>query len=163
MASANVELVRSIYAAWERGDFSHSADWAHPEIEFEIADGLDPVRLTGLAAMAAGYREFLRAWEDVRFEVDGYRELDEERVLVLGHYIGRGKRSGLEVGQNKHEVSGRPVHQGRQGEKARQLLRPRPRARRPRSRSRGLARDPQLRPIHNNQSLRPGLAGLAAP
>ena len=49
--------------------------------------------------MAAGYREFLRAWEDVRFEVDGFRELDDERVLVLGHYIGRGKRSGLEVGQ----------------------------------------------------------------
>ena len=99
MPSANVDLVRSIYTAWERGDFSHSADWAHPEIEFEIADGLDPVRLTGLAAMAAGYREFLRAWEDVRFEVDGFRELDDERVLVLGHYIGRGKRSGLEVGQ----------------------------------------------------------------
>jgi ketosteroid isomerase-like protein len=31
MSRQNVEIVRSIFAAWERGDYS-SVEWAHPEI-----------------------------------------------------------------------------------------------------------------------------------
>ena len=98
--SENLDLVRSMYTAFERGDFS-STEWAHPEIEFErIGRDLDePVRVVGVPEMVASTRDFLSAWEDLRFEVDEYRELDEERVLVLGHYIGRGKRSGFELGQ----------------------------------------------------------------
>ena len=38
MASASLDLVRSIYAAWQRGDYS-SAEWAHPEIEYGLVDG----------------------------------------------------------------------------------------------------------------------------
>jgi ketosteroid isomerase-like protein len=94
----NVEVVRSIYAAWERGDFS-SAEWAHPEIEYVQVEGPAPGVWRGAADMAEGSRDFLSTWEEFRIEADEYRELDDERVLVLQRHSGRGKTSGLEVAQ----------------------------------------------------------------
>jgi hypothetical protein len=81
-----------------RGDYSQTG-WAHPEIEWVIADGPSPGRWTGLASAAEGIREVLNAWKDFQTVADEYRELDDERVLVLGHLLGRGKTSGLELGQ----------------------------------------------------------------
>jgi ketosteroid isomerase-like protein len=98
VASANVELVRSIYADWERGDY-RSAKWAHPEIEYVHADGPAPGRWKGTTEMAEAARAYLDAWEGYRIEADEYRELDGERVLVLVHWSGRGKTSGFELGQ----------------------------------------------------------------
>jgi ketosteroid isomerase-like protein len=37
--------------------------------------------------------------EDVRFGAEEFRELDDERVLVLQHFSGRGKASGLDLGR----------------------------------------------------------------
>jgi len=96
--SANLDLVRSIYADWGRGDFK-TAGWAHPEIEYVHVDGPAPGRWTGLAGMAEGWRGWLGAWKGYRVEADEYRELDAERVLVLHRFTGRGKRSGLELDQ----------------------------------------------------------------
>src|SRR5437588_12789023 len=98
MTSAKVDLVRSVYAAWERGDFS-STEWAHPEIEFVFADGPSPGIWTGLAGLARGTRELLGAWEGLRCDVEGFRELVAERVRVLVDFSGRGRPAGLEVGQ----------------------------------------------------------------
>jgi hypothetical protein len=49
--------------------------------------------------MARANRDFLSAWDRWRIEADEYRELDDERVLVLAHMTGRGKTSGLELTQ----------------------------------------------------------------
>jgi hypothetical protein len=95
--SENLDLVRSIYADWERGDFRKVA-WADPEIEWIAVDGLSPGSATGLTAMAAAWREFVSDWGDFRAWAEEYRELDGERVLVFHTFHGRGKTSGVEVG-----------------------------------------------------------------
>jgi ketosteroid isomerase-like protein len=111
--SANLDLVRSIYADWERGDFSR-ADWADPEIEFVMLDGPSPGNWRGLAASGAAFRDWLSAWDDWDAVAEGYRELDGERVLVLTTGTGRGKASGLGVGQlYEHSANLFHVHDGK--------------------------------------------------
>jgi len=95
--SANLDLVRSVYADWERGDLTRT-DWADPEIEFVSVDGLTPASVEGLKATSEQWREVLADWADFRAEGEEYRELDDERALGLHRLIGRGRTSGVEVG-----------------------------------------------------------------
>jgi len=112
--SENLDLVRSIYADWERGDFSHS-EWAHPEIEYVVLDsaGLPTVKALGRAEMGAAARVNIAAWAQLRIAAEEYRELDSERVLVLDDVSGQGKRSGLEIG--KFSEGGAHIFQVRDG------------------------------------------------
>ncbi len=94
--SENLQLVHSILAEWERGNF-RSVDWAHPRIEYAIADEPGSQLARGVAAMTRTWREFLTVWDDYRVEAHDYRELDDERVLVALRAQGRGKTSGLDI------------------------------------------------------------------
>jgi ketosteroid isomerase-like protein len=105
MSQENVEIARSIFAAWGRGDYSET-EWAHADIEYVIADGPTPGSWTGLGGMAEGQRSFLSAWEDFRTEAEEYHDLDKERVFVIVRYGGRGKTSGLEIGQTGAKGAG---------------------------------------------------------
>jgi ketosteroid isomerase-like protein len=98
IVSENLDLVRSIYVDWERGDYS-SAEWAHPEIEYVLPDGPAPGTWTGRAGMAQAWGDILSVWQEFRAQPEECRELDGERVLMLDHRSGRGKTSGLEIGQ----------------------------------------------------------------
>ena len=100
--SANLDPVRSIYADWERGDFS-STEWADPEIEWASVGSPYGESATGLAERAEGFRRFLGTWDRYSIEADEYCELDSQRVLVLVHDGGRGRASGLDLGSIKGE------------------------------------------------------------
>ena len=95
MSQQNVELVRSVYDGWSRGDFSRIEAF-HPEIEFEMVDWPHQTRVRGLAPMSDTWRATLSAW-------DGFRALPLEyldcgrNVLVINQIEGSGKESGAEV------------------------------------------------------------------
>jgi ketosteroid isomerase-like protein len=98
VAPENLELVRAIYTAWELGDYS-SVGWAHPEMQYTIADGTSPGTWTGIDGMIEGFREVLAAWEDWGVVADDYLALPGDRVLVSFYCTGRGKASGVELAQ----------------------------------------------------------------
>jgi ketosteroid isomerase-like protein len=110
MASANMDLVRSIFAAIERGDY-RKAEWADPRIEYVIADGPEPGSFTGLAGMAEVMRVIFSAFDDLRDEAEGLRELDAERVLVLTRASGRGKTWGMNIEQRGAQLF--EIHDGK--------------------------------------------------
>ena len=85
--SANLDLVRSIYADWERGDFTRT-DWANPEIEFVAVSPLEAPRAKGLSEMASFVRDVFSHMADWSEVAEEYRELDANHVLVLNRFTG---------------------------------------------------------------------------
>jgi ketosteroid isomerase-like protein len=86
----NVEIVRSIHRAWEKGDFS-SADWADPDIEYSPPHERRLSR--GITEMGRRFGEWIAAWENLRVSAEKIVGADD-RVVVLNRFQGRGKESG---------------------------------------------------------------------
>jgi len=97
-ASANLDLVRSIFADWERGDFTR-ADWAHPEIEFVSVSPLETVKVKGRGEISDFVRDKFGTFADWRDTAEEYRELDNRRVFVLDNMSGLGRASGVDLSQ----------------------------------------------------------------
>jgi ketosteroid isomerase-like protein len=117
--SANLDLVRSLYVAFEEGDYS-STGWADPEIDFTIGDGPDQGSWHGLDGLAKGMATFASAWQWLRTEAEEFRELADERVLVVVRYVGRGKSSGIRL--REMEARAASVYQVRSGKVIRLVL-----------------------------------------
>jgi ketosteroid isomerase-like protein len=94
MSEENVEIVRSILAAWETGDFS-AATWADPEIHF-IPGGLES-DTHGIEALSKQWRESLDSWDEFATVPEEFFDAEDGRVLVLVRFRGKGKGSGAPI------------------------------------------------------------------
>jgi ketosteroid isomerase-like protein len=95
---SNADLLREVYAEWERGNWQPKFDiydeqmvWGWSE-EFPGLGGVyrDPAERNKRVA------EWLSGWEDWRCEAEEFIE-DGDTVVALCNYAGRGKGSGVRV------------------------------------------------------------------
>jgi ketosteroid isomerase-like protein len=94
MSETNVEIVKGIFEAWSRGDFT-SADWAHPAIEFSIP-GPDPYVHHGIESAARAWAEFLEVFEDLSIVGESFHAAGD-KVVVEQTFRGKGKGSGIPI------------------------------------------------------------------
>ena len=97
MSERNVEIVRTVAAAWARGDIDEIERWIAPDAE------LRPLRAQLEGITYRGHEGLRRLWDDLNTDWDQL-ELPVEQmrdggevVLALGRLTARGRASGVEL------------------------------------------------------------------
>jgi ketosteroid isomerase-like protein len=99
MSEENVEVVRRIYAEWERGNFSAGVERFAPDIRFEtwMPDASENVNANGIAELRDFMRNWFAQWKNYRVIGDEFREVGDDKVFVAGRQAATGHQSGAEV------------------------------------------------------------------
>jgi uncharacterized protein len=96
--STNVALVRSMTAAYARGDWQVAAESLHPDIEwdFSAADWPDQEVSRGRDEVLRFFRRFLGVWEDYEVQFEEFIPAGDD-VVVFVRESGVGRGSGVRV------------------------------------------------------------------
>ena len=96
MSRENVELVRTVYDGWARGEFRAGSDLFAPDFEWkQRADAVEPGSHRG-ASVGAALRELFEVWENYRIEAEEYIDAGD-RIVVVGRARGTARGSGMEL------------------------------------------------------------------
>jgi len=98
MSQENVEIVRRMFDAYNRGDLEGTLNCVAPEYEFHpsglFMDAQHVYR--GRDGWVDFWHTFGAAWESITISIERIEDLGEE-VLVLGTFHGKGCGSGVET------------------------------------------------------------------
>ena len=94
-----MEIVRGIYAEWEKGNFQAALPVLDREIMFEtyMPDSNEMVVRHGLNRLEGFMRDWFGQWEGYRVIGDEFRAIGTDHVFVGGRQAGTGRTSGVEV------------------------------------------------------------------
>jgi ketosteroid isomerase-like protein len=96
MSQENVEIMRAVIDALNRGELEAALKHMDSDFEFDASRTIGPVGgVVKLDQMRAAWDEFFGLWEAVRFEVDEFIEAGEQVAMSATNYH-RG-RDGIEV------------------------------------------------------------------
>jgi ketosteroid isomerase-like protein len=105
MSEENVEIVRRMYDAWNRGDFEAALSYIHPDVEWsDPPDNPGARTWRGHEGVQGALTAWMGAWEDYRYELRELINCGDDRVLVAGWQTGRGKGSGVEISEENFSV-----------------------------------------------------------
>jgi ketosteroid isomerase-like protein len=103
MSQENVEVVRSLYEAFNRRDYATAVEYLHPGVEvYPAVVGVDPAGAGSTARWIGreGVRQTLEdlgaTWQTVTVEFEEVAEATGGRVLAVEHWRTRG-RDGIEI------------------------------------------------------------------
>jgi uncharacterized protein len=99
MSEENVEIVRQMYAAFNRGDLDAVLEYWTDDIDFRAAEGApdDHGPIKGKDALRAFQQDWLDTFDDFRAEPVELIEAGEDKVIAVVRISGRAKLSGVET------------------------------------------------------------------
>jgi ketosteroid isomerase-like protein len=99
MSQENVEIARSIFEALNRGDRERGIELAHPEVVLDATRNVfNPKTYVGHEGLRQWLADTDDVWEGMHTEQNEFIDAGD-RVVVIGRLVGKGKGSGVEVGQ----------------------------------------------------------------
>src|SRR5262245_53861096 len=104
MSEGNVEVVRGIFDAWNRGDFEAAWGLCDPQLAIDRSRSRVDSRIyRGTEEVEQFWSDWRNTWASARWEIDEYIQAGDE-VVVLGRFYGRGAESGAAVEANVTQV-----------------------------------------------------------
>jgi ketosteroid isomerase-like protein len=98
MSQENVETLRELVEAFNRGDFDAALERVHPDVEWRSLDSFPDA---GTYRGADGVRKFFETWIDTfqgfRLHLQQCAAVDEHLVVATFRASGEGAGSGVEV------------------------------------------------------------------
>jgi uncharacterized protein len=98
VSQENLEIVRALLRAYDRGDYEAALEGLDPEIEWHAPPGVTIGQevYRGRMEVEKGFAEWQQPWDSYRFELE--EMLDHgDHVVVCGMQVARGRGSGVEV------------------------------------------------------------------
>jgi ketosteroid isomerase-like protein len=113
MSQEDVELVKSLFAAFGDRNLDAAASVLHPEVEIRpaIVGGPEGVVYRGLDGNRQFWADIDASWREFRIEPHEFRDLSNRQVLVLGRAFARAEGSGIAIYEAVGWIAA--VHEGR--------------------------------------------------
>ena len=99
MSQENVGVIRSAFAAVNRGDRETAIGFLHPEVVIDATRSVfNPTSYVGMQGIRQWMADTDEVWQRFGLEVSELIDAGD-KVVVIGRLVGRGKASGVEVEQ----------------------------------------------------------------